>query len=166
MSNLNQLNCKIDSDIKVLDALNKTFKWIPSSENIRPIQELIEKKESDYTFFDNFYSSVTDQILIRYFKFPSRINRKSNKMEIKISLENIRDKIFLENEYPYNLPDGTNHYVMWYTYNDISDIEITSDILDSLKNILKHNNFEFVWYENPKMSVPEVYHVQVFWHLI
>ena len=55
---------------------------------------------------------------------------------------------------------------MWYTYNDISDIEITSDILDSLKNILKHDNFEFVWYENPKMSVPEVYHVQVFWHLI
>ena len=163
---MSQLNCKIDSDIQVLDELNKTFKWIPSSENIRPIQEVIEKKESDYSFFDNFYSSITDQILIRYFKFPSRINRKNNKMESKISLQSVREKFFLENEYPYNLPEGTNHYVMWYTYDNISDIEITSDILDSLKNILKHDNFEFVWYENPKMSVPEVYHVQVFWHLI
>jgi len=166
MSNLNQLNCKIDSDIKTLDELNKTFNWIPSSKNIRPIKELIEKRISDYMFFDNFYSSITDQILIRYFKFPSRINRKSNKMEYNITLENVREKIFLENEYPYNVPKSTNHYVMWYTYNNISDIEITHDILYSLKHSLKHDNFEFVWYENPKMSVPEIYHIQVFWHLI
>jgi hypothetical protein len=25
--------------------------------------------------------------------------------------------------------------------------------------------FEFAWYENPKMTIPGVYHVQVFWHL-
>mmetsp|Transcript_29726 Transcript_29726/g.60758 ORF Transcript_29726/g.60758 Transcript_29726/m.60758 type:complete len:203 (-) Transcript_29726:176-784(-) len=24
--------------------------------------------------------------------------------------------------------------------------------------------FEFVWYENPKMTIPGVFHVQVFWH--
>ena len=24
-------------------------------------------------------------------------------------------------------------------------------------------DFDFVWYENPKMSVPDFYHVQVFW---
>ena len=99
MSYSNQLNCKIDSDIKILDELNKTFNWIPSSDNIRPIEELIEKKISDYSFFDNFYSSITDQILIRYFEFPSRINRKNNKMESKISLQSVREKFFLKNEY-------------------------------------------------------------------
>lgn len=24
-------------------------------------------------------------------------------------------------------------------------------------------DFDFAWYENPKMSVPDFYHVQVFW---
>jgi hypothetical protein len=27
----------------------------------------------------------------------------------------------------------------------------------------QQQRFRFVWYENPKMTVPDVYHVQVFW---
>ena len=55
---------------------------------------------------------------------------------------------------------------MWYTYQDIPDNEINNDIDNSLYELMGHKNFEFVWYENPKMSVPEIYHVQVFWHLL
>ena len=25
------------------------------------------------------------------------------------------------------------------------------------------DTFQFAWYENPKMTVPGIYHVQVFW---
>jgi hypothetical protein len=28
------------------------------------------------------------------------------------------------------------------------------------------SSFEFVWYENPKMSIPGIYHVQVFWRVL
>lgn len=39
------------------------------------------------------------------------------------------------------------------------------DIAEALQLRLGHGNFEFVWYLNPKMTIPDVYHVQVFWHL-
>lgn len=78
---------------------------------------------------------------------------------------------------------------MWYTYGpceELSDQQISNgkalsplhfiayrillitfvDIHDGLKLRLGHTNFEFVWYLNPKMTIPDVFHVQVFWHLV
>ena len=156
---------KISCNIESLNVIHSLKNWIPSGEQIRPLPEIIDKKDQEYIMYDNFYSSIKDQILIRYFNYPSKINRNNNKIESKVVLENVRDKIFIKNEYPYQVPTGTHHYVMWYTYQDIPDDEINNDIEKSLYNLLGHKNFEFVWYENPKMSVPEVYHVQVFWHL-
>ena len=157
---------RISSNIESLNTIHADNNWVPSGEQIRPLPEIVEKKENDYLKFDSFYSSVKDQILIRYFNYPSRINRNSNKLESKVFLKNIKEKIFIKNEYPYQVPEGTQHYVMWYTYQDIPDNEINKDIEISLFKLVGHKNFEFVWYENPKMSVPEIYHVQVFWHLL
>lgn len=55
---------------------------------------------------------------------------------------------------------------MWYSYYppEVSETEINADISAALWKLLGHGNFEFVWYENPKMTVPGIYHVQVFWH--
>ena len=30
-------------------------------------------------------------------------------------------------------------------------------------NIIKSDNYSFIWYENPKMTIEDIYHVQVFW---
>ena len=162
----NMFNCKISANENTLDTLSNKYSWIPSSDQIRPSVENLVKKENDNIYFKTFYDSIIDQILIRYFKIHSNINRKSNKMKSRILLTDLKMKLLLENEYPYELHCDTNHYVMWYTYRDISYSEISIDIYNSLKDILQDKHFEFVWYENPKMSVPEVYHVQVFWHLI
>ena len=156
---------RISPEIDNLNILNRRLGWIPSGDQIRPSQVVVDKKEQDSIKFDKFYYSIKDQILIRYFKFPSKINRNTSRIESKILLEKIREKRFLKNEYAYNVPCETNHYVMWYTYQDISDDNINLDIENSLYELLKHRYFEFVWYENPKMSVPDIYHVQVFWHL-
>ena len=51
---------------------------------------------------------------------------------------------------------------MWYTYTP-PDEEITRDIDEAIKEIVNHDNYKFVWYVNPKMTIPEVFHVQVFW---
>lgn len=51
---------------------------------------------------------------------------------------------------------------MWYTYTP-SDDEITQDVNDAIREIVGNDNFKFVWYVNPKMTIPEVFHVQVFW---
>lgn len=157
---------RIPSNRETLNFIHFYKRWVPSGEQIRPLPEIVSKKDNDYIDFDRFYSSVKDQILIRYFNYPSKINRSTNKVESKIILDNVRDKRFIKNEYPYQVPIGTYHYVMWYTYQDIPDNEINNDIDNSLYELVGHKNFEFVWYENPKMSVPEIYHVQVFWHLL
>ena len=160
-----KINNKINPCYTNLDMLNSNYKWIPSSENIRPIEDIIKKKDIDCKTNNIIYSTNIDQVLIRYFNVKKKINRINNKFESKINIDNLREKVFIPNEYPYNVPDGTNHYVMWYTYDNISDEIITSDISSELYNLLNNLNFEFVWYRNPKMTIPEIFHVQVFWHL-
>jgi hypothetical protein len=79
--------------------------------------------------------------------------------------------------FAYKVPDGTNHWVQWFLLNGdegslnhangfvIPDEEINKAIEQNLKAELGHDNFEFVWYLNPKPSLtdPDLFHVQVFW---
>jgi len=74
-------------------------------------------------------------------------------------------KVFQPNAFPYNIESG-NHWVMWYNTEacPYGDDTITKDIDMAICNHLNGaNNYDFVWYENPKMSVPDFFHVQVFW---
>ena len=41
--------------------------------------------------------------------------------------------------------------------------QITNDIKNSLDNIVQTKKYKFIWYENPKMNIKDIYHVQVFW---
>ena len=54
---------------------------------------------------------------------------------------------------------------MWYTcpIEDLTIQKITNDIKSEIYNIIKSDNFKFVYYENPKMTISDIYHVQVFW---
>ena len=65
----------------------------------------------------------------------------------------------------YGLHHSTFHYIMWYTCTPESllEEEITRDIKNSIYNIIYTDNYSFVWYENPKMTINDIYHVQVFW---
>ncbi len=154
------MNCKISPDLEILESLNKEYNWIPGPNNIRPNEELILKKEKDLENADNFYASVKDYMYDLIFDFPTKFNSNGKLVAI---VPNKMVKIFRENDYPYILPENTYHYIMWYNTSQkmISDSEITQDIKDNINHIMKCN-YNFVWYENPKMSVSEIYHVQVF----
>ena len=67
--------------------------------------------------------------------------------------------------FPYNVKEGTRHYVMWYSYfdNTLKEEKINEDIYNQIKLLVNNNNFDFVWYENPKKTVKGIYHLQVFW---
>ena len=53
---------------------------------------------------------------------------------------------------------------MWYTcLPELDEETINANIYDEIYKLLDHKNFQFVWYENPKMNIPGIYHVQVFW---
>ena len=154
------MNCQISPDLEVLESLNKKYNWIPGPDNIRPSEELILKKEKDLQNADNFYASMKDYMYDLVFNFPTEFNSDG---KLVATVPNKMIKIFRENDYPYILPENTYHYVMWYNTNQkmISDEEITFDIEEEIKQII-NSNYNFVWYENPKMSIPEIYHVQVF----
>lgn len=56
---------------------------------------------------------------------------------------------------------------MWYSYGPsqgLTEAQIDADITKALQAQLQGDGFDFVWYENPKMTVPDLHHVQVFWH--
>ena len=54
---------------------------------------------------------------------------------------------------------------MWYTCakEELSEEEITRDIKNNIYAFIKTDEFSFIWYENPKMSIEDMYYVQVFW---
>jgi len=93
--------------------------------------------------------------------------------------------VFKPNRYPYQLPvrelpeschefqRQTQHWILWYHHypdeemvNPIDEV-IDSDIRCELTALVTSHGFEaafdFVWYRNPGMSVPDMFHVQVFW---
>mmetsp|Transcript_69573 Transcript_69573/g.201621 ORF Transcript_69573/g.201621 Transcript_69573/m.201621 type:complete len:259 (+) Transcript_69573:297-1073(+) len=90
--------------------------------------------------------------------------------------------VLLPNRYPYQLPrrEGVReeqqcaqHYILWYFHYpeeplpDPEDAAIDADIRRRLVEVLRERGLgdraDYIWYRNPSMSVPQVFHVQVFW---
>lgn len=157
---------RISGSEEELNYLHEQHKWIPCRDQTRPIMNIYEKKITDIQIRQEQYDTKEDEILIEYFKYESIINYKTMKLKSKFPLNGERKYIFIPNEYPYQVPENTFHYVLWYSYLDVDKDNITHDVMNALKKICSDKIFEYVWYENPSMSVPEVYHVQVFWHYV
>ena len=159
------MRCRISSNINDLEELHKIHKWIPGKDNIRPLPEIIDKKTNFIKNLDFFYKTGLDYILADIFQFTSNINKDG---KIYVLNKDIKQKyIFSKNIFPYNLPEETEHYILWYSYtSEFTDDKINTDITVSIKELLNHDNFEFVWYENPKKTINSTYHLQVFWRII
>mmetsp|Transcript_6664 Transcript_6664/g.15837 ORF Transcript_6664/g.15837 Transcript_6664/m.15837 type:complete len:332 (-) Transcript_6664:173-1168(-) len=92
--------------------------------------------------------------------------------------------VFRPNRYPYQLPSRdvregahefqrqTQHWILWYFHQpdeplpDPDDLEIDDDLRCALLAVATGAGFEafdYIWYRNPGMTVPDMFHVQVFW---
>lgn len=158
---LELLNCKINPTLDTLDKLNSIHSWIPSSKDIRPTPLILQEKDRYLESIQYNYQSYKDYVLIELFLSNSIFN-PLGKLEIeKPEIEN--KKLFIENKFPYLDKPISNHYIMWYSNYIPTDEVITQDIDENTANILHHPDYQFIWYENPKMSIPDIYHVHVFW---
>ena len=68
------------------------------------------------------------------------------------------------NPFPYDVPRGTEHWVFWMAApeSEWPEVRIAAALAEAVD---ARGGGQFVWYPNPKMSVPDanLYHVQVFW---
>jgi hypothetical protein len=156
---------KICNDLEELDKLHELTGWTPSSRHIRPSPEIISKKNVFLSNLKAIYNDVSDYILHKLFGY--KIHRDLNYPFKLIITDNIQERrnVLVENIFPYQTTDETKHLIMWYIIpiggTIPTDDEISCDIEKELKKFFLS---EFVWYENPKMSVVsnKLYHVQVF----
>jgi len=153
----------ISSDKNELDVLYESYKWIPNSRCIRPTEDMKLKKSDFYNNINKNWVSFEDYILYSIFN-SEKIITKNIRSSKRINIEN--EKRFVPNMFPYQLEEGGQHWVMWYGTHSktLSDEQISKDIEDKLRSFVGPNVlFNFAWYKNPKMSIPEFFHVQVFW---
>lgn len=158
-----ELNMRIHPNYEVLNAYNELYSWIPNGNQIRPTGMNILMKERLIDKINKEYISTRDYILIEIFNYKFNKN-KENKYKV-INDNNIKLYKFQVCLFKYGINPKTFHYQMWYTCDksELIDKEINKDIYNSIYNIIKSDKFKFVWYENPKMSIEDIYHVQVFW---
>ena len=158
----------ISSDINDLDRLQKSYNWIPSSSSIRPAPVVLEAKQKRLEEIVSKFDTMRDYILSTVFMKPTKKQYMTSKLYATDEIGVADMKIFAPNEFPYNLESG-NHYVMWYGVkpSDVIDKdprEFSHDINAELAKMLGADaNYDYAYYVNPKMTVPEFFHLQVFW---
>ena len=158
---------KISSELNKLDELNAIYEWIPSSQTIRPTDIELSKKFSLMEKIENEWNSSYDYILHKVFRNPYIIIK--NKKHI-MEKDNIREWAFVPAEFRYNLPYESKHYVLWNS-QQANNYEFSDKLINNLIFMFIHKQvqtyrFNYAWYKNPKPSIDQLFHVQVFWTLL
>ena len=135
------LRGKIDSDPAVLDAISLDRPWIPNTVTMRPTPADLAKKQ--------------------VWQPPYEL-----KTYLLDSLFDGKQWAFVPALFRYNTTG--HHYILWNSeqsyFYDYDDEQINDHINNHIKQIVGNTTtYEFAWYKNPKPSVPELYHVHVFW---
>jgi hypothetical protein len=158
------LRKKISSDIQDLNELHKIYPWIPNEHMVRPSLKVLQEKFqfSDYVLAN--WMTFKDFILDTHFQYPIDIE-DGHKYVVNTGTKS--EWNFTKSLFPYDLPANVNHYILWNSvynyYKEFSDSVINNIISETLTSLLGTDEFDFAWYVNPKPSIPELWHCQVFW---
>jgi hypothetical protein len=158
---------RISSDIQDLNRLHAVHKWIPDETMIRPFVAVLDNKKIFSQYVLTSWASSRDFILDTHFKYRMAENELGLLYVMDSIDAEIAEWVLMESLFPYAVPEGVHHSVLWNSYYDyfadFSDVVINNKITEQLRGELGHDNFDFCWYVNPKPSVPELWHCQVFW---
>jgi hypothetical protein len=135
------LRGKIDSNPVILDVISQDHPWIPNTITMRPTPADLAKKQAWQPPYE-LHSYLLDTLFMG------------------------RQWAFVPALFRYNTTG--NHYILWNSeqsyFYDYDDEHINTHINNFIKQTVGNTaDYEFVWYKNPKPSVPELYHVHVFW---
>ncbi len=142
------MRTKISPALTDLNRLSAIYDWIPNEHTIRPTAEDLEVKRSEMDRISRTWPSVKDYVVGEIF------------------LGRTTEFIFEPSRFRYNLPPHSNHYILWSTVKPYwftyDDHVINEQISMMIKNI-SCTNYQFAWYKNPKPTIIDFWHVQVFW---
>eukprot|EP01094_Clydonella_sp_ATCC50884_P019980 TRINITY_DN4026_c0_g1_i1.p1 TRINITY_DN4026_c0_g1~~TRINITY_DN4026_c0_g1_i1.p1 ORF type:complete len:169 (-),score=51.18 TRINITY_DN4026_c0_g1_i1:311-817(-) len=162
---MKRMRTRIDSDVENLERVHQETGWTPGRAHIRPTPEGVERKVSFLEVLLREYEDESDFILSDVFGVATEAGESGRKRADRAVLVGSNAKHLVPNHFPYATPPGTHHFVLWYAVGreHLTDLQINKDVIALLKQRLSHDRFDVVWYENPKMTVPSIFHVQVFW---
>ena len=160
------LRRKISSDIDDLQVLHATYPFVPAADQVRPSPAMKEQKAIKLKEITEQWRDFVDFIYHMAFDCPFLEGDDKRRVVAQRHRNTItRDgrHSFKPNIFPY-MTQG-NHYVMWFPEKEQkrTDDQITETINASIKFLVGSDQYDFGWYVNPKMTVPEFFHVQVFW---
>ena len=157
------LNCKISADIHELNALHVEHPWLPNEFTIRPKPSLLAEKQHSINRVMFEWATVYDYIMYTVFGAQRRVNALAKWTTIPNST--LKVWAFEQSLFPYDLPAGTNHFILWHRDTDYNHSFSDDEINQLIKNRLPAAS-EFAWYKNPRPTVPQFWHVQVFWRVL
>lgn len=166
------LRTQIDPSLSNLDNLNLIYPWIPNSQSIRPSSQNIERKMHLAQLIDLKWRSYKDYIFHTVFGERYYVDGEETGYTKFVNPKYFKynhEWAFQPSMFPYDVKcDETNHWILWNSTKDFNynfDIDIINKVIEnhlSYHTILG-DPFQFVWYKNPKPTIPEFYHIQVFW---
>ena len=163
MSGIPTLRCRVSSSVEELQLLHEVYAWVPGAEHIRPTPEVRAQKETFLLNLDSMWASQIDFVHHHIFGAPATRRPDGRRASARPTAG---ASVFKPNHFPYQLPAGTEHHVLWMASppGEWSDELITATIATAVD---EQGGGEFVWYPNPKPSLPDpearTSHVQVFW---
>ncbi len=158
---------RISSKFADLNELNKNYPWIPNEHTIRPSESVLLYKRCVMAEVESQWETIKDYIYYDVYDLPYVTDTHTGLNRVVATPSSRNTWAFVPSKFPYDLSHGGNHSVLWnseqpYAY-EYDDFIVNMAIDTSLQSQLGHTQFQFVWYKNPKPTVPHVWHVQVFW---
>lgn len=165
------LRSRVASAVAELDLLREEgFWWLPGTATVRPSPETLARKIEHAERVRAFYRTELDFVLEEVFHLRTEFDEDGKLFVVEGGAESGPERVkkFLPNAFPYDLPPGAHHAIMWYLgaeRGELTDEAITTDVAAGVA--ARHaagptDAVDFAWYVNPKMSVPGTFHVQVF----
>ena len=156
-----RLRCRISSDVEELALLHEVYGWVPGREHVRPTAAVRAQKELLLSNLGSMWASPADWVFHHVFGAQTCRGSDGKRTATRPAAGSI---VFAHNPFPYCVPQGTEHWVFWMASPEAGwpEDRIMSAIAEAVD---ERGGGEFVWYPNPKMSVPDatLFHVQVFW---
>ena len=120
----------------------------------------------------------------RSHRVGNKIIASSRSLEDREKFLSTLSPVFQPCTFPYQVENGGQHYTLWFPslLQEVNELEINRLIEENIKQLIAFRDqhidstsnesaseiknieteFDYAWYINPKMTVPEFFHVQVF----